>query len=202
MSRETLRFVITGGPCAGKTTAMERIKQYFEDRDYCVVFIPETATELICSGITPWTMDSKKSYQKHQMMLQSEKERVYLEAAQHIPKGNKIIALFDRGLMDNKAYLTDDEYSQILTELSLTEPEILARYDAVFHLVTAAKCKNNAYTLSNNSARTETPEQARVLDDRLLEVWKNHQRRCIIENSNDFDEKINNLIECITAYLS
>ena len=36
-----------------------------------------------------------------------------------------------------------------------------ARYDAVFHLVTAANGAERFYTLENNQARSETPQQAR-----------------------------------------
>ena len=36
------------------------------------------------------------------------------------------------------------------------------RYDAVFHLVTAAQGAERFYTLENNQARSETPEQVLV----------------------------------------
>ena len=41
------KIVITGGPCAGKTTAMNKIQKAFTALGYSVIFIPETATELI-----------------------------------------------------------------------------------------------------------------------------------------------------------
>ena len=48
-----VRIVITGGPCAGKTTAMSWIQNAFTKLGYRVLFIPETATELISGGVAP-----------------------------------------------------------------------------------------------------------------------------------------------------
>ena len=52
---ELIKIVITGGPCAGKTTAMTWIQKEFEKKGYRVLFVPETATELITGGVAPWT---------------------------------------------------------------------------------------------------------------------------------------------------
>lgn len=46
-------IVLTGGPCAGKTTIMSHLIQSLEDRGYRVFVIPETPTELILNGIFP-----------------------------------------------------------------------------------------------------------------------------------------------------
>ena len=47
------KIVITGGPCAGKTTGMGKIQREFSKRGYTVLFVPETATELITGGVAP-----------------------------------------------------------------------------------------------------------------------------------------------------
>ena len=47
MEQEIITIVITGGPCAGKSTAMSHIQSYFSTLGYTVLFVPETATELI-----------------------------------------------------------------------------------------------------------------------------------------------------------
>ena len=49
---EITKIVITGGPCAGKTTAQSWIQNAFSMKGYTVLFIPETCTELICGGVT------------------------------------------------------------------------------------------------------------------------------------------------------
>ena len=58
------KIVITGGPCAGKTTGMGRIQKEFVKLGYKVLFVPETATELITGGVAPWTLVSNEEYQK------------------------------------------------------------------------------------------------------------------------------------------
>ena len=70
------KIVITGGPCAGKSTAMSRIQSAFTQMGYTVLFIPETASELITGGVSPWICKSNLDYQKCQMKLQMEKESV------------------------------------------------------------------------------------------------------------------------------
>ena len=62
--KQTAKIVLTGGPCAGKTTALTWINNYFAKRGYAVLIIPETATELISNGVAPWTCGENKDYQK------------------------------------------------------------------------------------------------------------------------------------------
>lgn len=47
------KIVVTGDPCAGKTTALSRIVKEFSEIGYQVLCVPETATELILGGVTP-----------------------------------------------------------------------------------------------------------------------------------------------------
>ena len=37
-------FVLTGGPCAGKTTALSVIEQVLSKKGFKVIIVPETAT--------------------------------------------------------------------------------------------------------------------------------------------------------------
>ncbi len=56
--KEITKIVITGGPCAGKTTAMSWVQNAFTDLGYHVIFVPECATELITAGISGITCKS------------------------------------------------------------------------------------------------------------------------------------------------
>ena len=64
------KIVITGGPCAGKSTAMSWVQNAFTQMGYTVLFVPETATELINGGVAPWTCSTNTEFQKCQMKLQ------------------------------------------------------------------------------------------------------------------------------------
>jgi CYTH domain-containing protein/predicted ATPase len=198
--KKIFKIVITGGPCAGKTTAMSWIINTFTKQGYTVLIIPETATDLINSGVAPWTCESALEYQRVQVELQKTKENAYEYAAHHI-KGDKVLIICDRGILDNKAYMKPNEFSTIMKEIGSNEVAERDSYDAVFHLVTAADGAEEAYTLSNNGARTESIEQARDVDKRLMNAWTGHPHYRIIDNSTDFPKKMNRLMGEITAVL-
>lgn len=200
-TRQITKVVITGGPCAGKTTAMKHIHKIFSELGYKVLFIAETATELISGGVAPWVLNSNADYQTCQLKLQIAKERVFEEAATKIPGSNPILIVCDRGIMDNIAYMTHEDFDSIINQLNLTEAQINAEYGAVFHLETTAKGATEHYTLANNAARTETIEEAVALDDKLISAWKNHPHHRIIDNSGNFEDKLERLIEEIKGFL-
>ena len=197
---EITKIVITGGPCAGKTTAMSWIQSNFTKLGYTVLFVPETATELITGGVTPWTCGSNVDYQKCQMKLQLEKEKIFAQGAATMPV-EKVLIVCDRGALDNKAYMTDLDFSCVLKAVGCNEVELRDNYDAVFHLVTAAKGAEKFYTTANNAARTETVEQAAALDDKLIAAWTGHPHLRIIDNASDFEDKLKRLIAEISSFL-
>ena len=194
------KIVLTGGPCAGKTTALSWINNYFSKRGYTVLFVPETATELITNGVAPWTCGTNFDYQTFQIRLQKIKEQIFDEAAKTM-KSDKILIVCDRGILDNKAYMKDVEFKKVLKELGTNETKERDSYDAVFHLVSAAKGKEEAYTLANNVARTENIEQAKKLDDKIISAWTGHPHFRIIDNSTEFEQKLARLLKEITSFL-
>ncbi|MBQ2947028.1 MAG: AAA family ATPase [Bacilli bacterium] len=198
--KEIIKIVITGGPCAGKTTAMSWIQNAFTDLGYHVIFVPECATELITAGISGITCNSVVDFQTALMKLQLEREGIYEEAAK-TSKNKKILIFCDRGIMDSKAYLSNLEFSTILNELNKNEIELRDNYDAVFHLVTAAKGAEEFYTTENNSARSETVKEAILSDDKLINVWNGHPHFRVIDNSTNFDNKMKKLIKEISLFL-
>lgn len=194
------KIVITGGPSAGKTTGLSWIQNEFTKLGYTVLFVPETATELIGGGVSPKTCGSNLDYQKCQMKLQLEKEKIFEQAA-HSMKSEKVLIVCDRGAMDNRAYMDDLEFSLLLSELGLKEIVLRDSYDAVFHMVTAAKGARQFYTTENNKARTESPEEAEALDDKLIAAWTGHPHLRVIYNSTDFSDKLKRLMAEIRAFL-
>lgn len=97
--------------------------------------------------------------------------------------------------------MTDLDFACVLEALGLREVELRDEYDAVFHLVTAAKGAEKFYTTANNTARTETPEQAAALDDKLIAAWTGHPHLRIIDNATDFEAKLKRLLTEITTFL-
>ena len=97
--------------------------------------------------------------------------------------------------------MKDVEFKRLLKEFGTNETKERDSYDAVFHLVSAAKGKEDVYTLANNAARTETVEQARALDDKIISAWTGHPHFRIIDNSTDFEEKLERLLKEIASFL-
>lgn len=194
------KIVITGGPCAGKTTAMSWIQNAFTQKGYAVLFVPETATELITGGVAPWTCGSNVEYQQCQLKLQMEKENIFEQAARTM-KSDKILIVCDRGALDNRAYMDAVEFAAALDFVGASEVELRDSYDAVFHLVTAAKGAEGFYTTANNAARTETVEEAAALDDKLIAAWTGHPHLRVIDNATDFEAKMRRLIAEISSFL-
>ncbi len=197
---EIKKIVITGGPCGGKTSAIKYIREAVSQLGYTVLCVPETATELISGGVAPWTCGTNAEFQLCQMSLQLEKERLFLRAAETM-KAEKLLIVCDRGALDNKAYMTDEEFRRVLGELGENEVSLRDGYDAVFHLVTAADGAEEHYTTANNKARTESLDEARVLDRAVISAWVGNPHFRIIDNSTDFDGKIARLLGEITFFL-
>ncbi len=195
---EITKIVITGGPCAGKSTAMSWIQNFFTKQGIRVLFISETATELINGGVAPWTCKTNLEYQKYHFRLQLLKEEIYCSAASNFIEDNVLIVC-DRGTLDNKAYMSDEEFEQALKDLGTNEIDLRDNYDAVFHLTTAAKVAAEFYTLSNNTARKETLEEAIEIDDKLIASWTGHPHYRIIDNSVNFEEKMKKLLSEISS---
>ena len=115
----------------------------------------------------------------------------------------KILIVCDRGMMDNRAYMTEIDFHIVLDRIQKNEVEIRDSYDAVFHLMSAANGAPEIYLKNkeNNPARTETLEQAVDLDNKLISAWTGHPHLRVIDNSTGFEGKMKRLISEIAGFL-
>ena len=88
--KQVTKIVITGGPCAGKTTAMSWIQNAFTKKGYAVLFVDKTATQLISGGAAPWLSTSGRAFQRWLLQLQLDKERAFTEIGKTL-KNKKIL---------------------------------------------------------------------------------------------------------------
>ena len=197
---EIKKIVITGGPCAGKTTGMSYLEQELSKMGYKVVFLNESATEIILSGLGPNANKTNLDFERNIIQLQVEKEKLYMEFCKNLPN-DKVLLVCDRGVMDCKCYMTDYEFNKALSQLNLDKIQVRDTYDAVFHLVTAAKGAEHAYTLANNEARYENIEQAIESDTKTMNAWTGHPHFRAIDNSTDFENKMKRLVKEICSFL-
>lgn len=200
ISDNIIKVVLTGGPCGGKSTAIEEISKYFTPKGYTVISVPETATELITNGIAPWNCKNGYEFQTILMTLQLKKEELALRAARGMD-ADKIIMIFDRGVIDNKGYVTQAEFDQLMKDFNTNEVYERDKYDAVIQLVSAAKGAEDAYTTKNNPARKDLINDARILDDKMIYAWTGHPHFRVVDNSTDFKKKINRVIREIAQFI-
>ena len=198
MNKNITRIALTGGPCAGKTTALAQIIEHFSDLGYLVYALPETPTLFSNASINFATPDRQYFYniEKAVMKYQIQMEDTFLELAQ--AASHPVLIVSDRGTMDISNYVERTMWQALLDELGLSEIKLRdARYDAVIHMVTAAQGAEEYYTLENNAFRGETIEEARELDARILKAWTGHPQLHIVENNVDFQVKIRQVLQAI-----
>ena len=195
-------IVLTGGPCAGKTTALAKITQYFTYRGFAVYTQPEAATLFNQGGVNFLTDDNALFFESEKQLLsfQLHTEECFRRMAGKADK--PAIIVYDRGVMDIAAYMNGDTWQALLDEMGLNEVEVRdSRYDAVLHLCTAAKGAEKFYSCDNNSSRTENLEQAIALDDKVIRAWTGHPHLRVIPNNGTFEDKLTAVIAEISAVL-
>lgn len=191
--------VVTGGPCGGKSTFMVRVRERLEKFGYHVLVVSETATELITAGASPAVL-GLEVFQERLLQYSLTREQHYREIAEAVP-ADKVVILCDRGVVDCAAYMGTQLYKRMILELGYSQGDLMGRYDLVVHLVTAASGAEEYYTLANNSARQETPEEARALDAKTATAWLGHPHHIMVDNSTDFAGKMARALRALSRKL-
>jgi len=194
------KIVLTGGPCAGKTTGLNYVVEQLEKWGFTVTVVPEVATLIITNGgISPnnWRIDDQKRYERFEEFLLQMQVRIenQFKKLVKIRGGKKRVLLCDRGAMDVRAYCDGEQFDTILRRNRLTKHKLLERYDGVIHLVTAADGKEQCYSRDNNKARYEDAEEARIADQHIKAAWLGHPHLRIIDNSTLFKGKMKRLVK-------
>lgn len=202
MGKIVKRIVLTGGPCAGKSSSLELIENYLRKKGYIVYTVQESATELINSGIKPFGEDNFDLVKFQEIILkyQLDKELLIDNVASSFETDKEIVIIYDRGLIDNKAYIGQKTFNRILEEYNLDEIDIIDRYDLVIHLETAAK--SEGYTKENNKARSEDKDSAIAMDNKTFEAWRFHKNLVRVKCKEDFEEKQREILGIVDNALS
>lgn len=196
---EVIKIVLTGGPCAGKSTAVKYVSQQLDMYNIKNIVIDEQATKLFLSGKSPKNMGN---YEFHKLLFkeQLDNEKRQTEFASKFPN-EKVVLICDRGLLDSRAYVTQEEFDRYSSLYGTNEDILRNSYDAVFHLVTAAKGAKEHYAFDSNIVRSENVDEAIRLDDDILSIWTGTPHLRVVDNSTDFDNKLARLMTEILGFL-
>jgi CYTH domain-containing protein/thymidylate kinase len=199
------KFVLTGGPCSGKSSAKAVLQQRLPQLGIRPIFIPEVATILFTSGVDIASiLKDASSVSELQFLILSQQlkmEEVFTNLAkmQQENTEDKVVLICDRAALDGLAYVSEEAFRSITKAVNLSKEQLIARYEAVFHLVTTADGAEQFYSL-DNPARYETKEEAVRVDKRLQQAWSGHPHFRIIANKNpqgkslSFDQKLDRLV--------
>lgn len=196
-------LAITGGPCAGKTEGIKELKTYLSKKGFRVLLIQEIATSMMKNGIVPYdNCVTQLEFQKIIFEEQLFRENLMYKVAEELQHDLKIVVIEDRTLMDNKIYLEDNQFEEILEKFNLSEKEVLSRYDLVIHMVSASVQEDvNFYNRTSNEYRMENIEEAKRLELRGKDVWKNHPNIVRVNIMPTFEEKIEKIKEVVQKFL-
>ncbi len=203
---EIKKIVLTGGPCAGKTTALVKIIEHFSSLGYKVFTIPEVPTLFLEAGMDYLTPNRNLFYEgeKATLEIQLQLEDKFMKMAQQVEEPTVVVC--DRGTMDISAYLEPDMWEKIMKLANTSPQQLIDRYDAVLHMVSAADGAESFYTTSNNVHRQEQKNEeglriARELDKKVINAWSGHPHLRVINNHEDFDTKLNRVLKEISSVL-
>lgn len=207
--KEHIPYIIclTGGPCAGKTSAIAHITEMLKQRGYQVFTVPEAATMIHGSGanilLDKYSDINKIKFQYYLMQLQMVLEDIFSNISA-TTESSRIVILCDRGLMDGSAYMSPELWQQLLNEYGINESKIRdMRYGMVIHMTTAADGAEKFYRLDNNEARSENLEVAIKLDRALMRAWVDHPNFVCITNkgTKNFQDKLDAVLQAVFKYL-
>lgn len=196
------KIVLTGGPCAGKTTALDAIVENFTRLGFKVFTVPEVPTMFTKGGMN-YVTDNKEFFYEGEkatleIQLALEDKFFRLAETQTVPT----LVVCDRGTLDISAYMTPEMWNEIIQKVGVTTEQMLSRYDAVLHLKSAADGLEECYNTDSNAQRYESADEAglsiaRQLEHKVMKAWEQHHNRSIIGTDINFGKKLANVIECI-----
>ena len=186
------KIVLTGGPCGGKTKALPFLKEELSGLGYKVYTIEEATTKLFESdfGWSEPTLELQLAIARLQIKLEDELEEI---------DDDKAVIICDRGLMDCRVYLEDEDYEKIKRTLGMTDIDLRDRYDAVFHMDSASVDDGGNYI--THKGRRESREEASYFNSRSLKAWCGNPHYRFIPFCDNFSDKLAILIREVKAFL-
>jgi hypothetical protein len=181
--------VLTGGPGAGKTAALEVVRKHFKKQ---VTVLPESAGIVFGGGFPRHTsIAARRAAQRAIFHIQRELERLALEEAE------AAVLICDRGTVDGVAYWPGSPES-FWEDVGADARAELLHYDTVIHLSTPAS--DNGFDHSN-PLRIESQAEAHAIDQRIRDAWDAHPRRFEIPPTKDFLVKVGSVLALIDGEL-
>jgi predicted ATPase len=190
------KVVLTGGPCAGKTSCLRAIRERFGAG---VVTVPEAATLLLGGGFPPpgherircavdqWV----QAFQGAILRIQQEIETAFERLARDYPAS---LIVCDRGVLDGAAYWPGGR-DAFLSHFGLSVEDCFARYHGVLHLQSLAESHPHLYGTEGNAIRYEGVSEALRVEQAVRAAWEGHPGRVVISAEGDPQAKVAHVLD-------
>jgi predicted ATPase len=197
------KVVLTGGPCAGKTSCLLAIRARFGEH---VITVPETATFVLGSGFPPpgherihcpreqWVQAFQGTILAIQQQVEASFERLARDCRVRL-------IVCDRGVLDGAAYWPGGRQA-FLQHFGQSLDECFARYHRVLHLQSLAQSHPHLYGRENNLSRYECLADAVAVERAVRAAWEGHPGHVIIPGEVDLATRIARVLEQIERVLS
>ncbi len=194
MKTDIPKIVLTGGPCAGKTTAISEMATWARETGYLPIIVPEAATFLMAAGLDPRDPNFQPAVLAHVASTEASLDK-YAKAM--TVKGHKPVLICDRGLWDQSAYIDVNEFRDLCRLHGIEADKAKGdRYDGVIFMRSAAMGAEQFYSNESNPNRYESLKEAKDVDERTSHAWAGVLHLGVIENRTDqtFEQKIRHTV--------
>jgi len=193
------KIALTGGPCSGKSTVLERLKTLPAGAHYRVAYLSEVASELLkerTSYIEGHDDRILRQFYIYRTQLAME-NCLSEELAKEYERETVLIT--DRGVSDALAYLDEGDVEKVLS--GREEESFADRYDAVLFFEPTGE---KQFEKKNNAARLERNyEEILAASKKTKQAWEKYYRGRLftIGMTDDVEEKVLKTAEIINKLL-
>ncbi|XP_055619554.1 TRPL translocation defect protein 14 isoform X2 [Toxorhynchites rutilus septentrionalis] len=205
---ETATVLLSGGiKFSDLTTDEERRRKPTDHHTILRNGIPEhsvdkTASCPRCLAAAAEKPNGSEAYKFQENLLRTmiQIEDTFFELGKSCVRNCLIIC--DRGVMDASAFVSKEKWERMMRTNSWNPVELRDnRYNHIVHMVSAANGAEAFYSTEDHACRSEGVDLARELDYKSAAAWIGHPYFDVIDNSTDFDNKMNRMIECVCQKL-
>lgn len=205
MANHVLTILLTGGPGGGKSGLIEQLAGQTVICGRTVVTVDETASKLkrafAAEGRACRSADL--ALQRRIIEQQFTSERAALKHAHSLARSALVV--LDRGVFDSVGFVGDVVYRQLLVGQGLTATEVLARYDAVLFMKSAAHYAPWEAERFTRPTADVFRKHVRDVEHRISQHVSHHPRVWTIEPQPDAQLKIElalSMLQRIAYWLS
>lgn len=178
------KVVLTGGPSSGKSTICQNLKDFFDTK----IHICQEAATMLFRGGFPRVDDELGLIERQYAIFHVQKALANI--SQSVNPSAEII-LFDRGLLDGLCYWPQS-WDSYASKMQINIEDTKNDYDLVIQLGVA-----HSEDYQNSAFRPEDQQTSLNMEQKLIDIWKNHPNYHFIPYTLNWQDKIDSCLNLI-----